>query len=379
MSTGDLRSLLSEPARIRALTQCVRAKIPPHDVDDVVQSTLADALAAASPPLDESALERWLNGIARHKVADYYRSHRRHELADGDIDRHDAPTDGHAESTRDLLHWVNGELPADSEAPRTLEWMMREADGDRLESIAAENNLTAPAVRQRVSRLRRYLKERWALQLAAAVTLVLVVGVGVYAYKTRGPAIEPEPTARVETPAFIAQKLRQSALADCRSGHWRTCLEQLDHAKVLDPAGDNAQAVAEARADIARALQPTPLPSPSTPEDRLVPAGEVPTTIRPKTEKTPAPLHSQGSNSTPNKPTKANSQSSSSEASSNAKVNSSTATPTNTQAQSNAVTLSYTQAQSSAEAVPKVQSAKAKPPAKAISKGSPLDFGNKQK
>ena len=291
MSTGDLRSLLCEPARIRALTQCIRAKIPHHDVADVVQSTLADALAAAAPPSDESSLNRWLTGIARHKVADYYRGHRRHEQVDGDLDRHDAPSDGQTESTRDLLRWVDGELASDCNAPRTLEWMMREADGDCLESIAAENNLSAPAVRQRVSRLRRYLKERWALQLAAAIALVVVVGV--CAYKQHLPAIEPEPTARVESVELIAQKLRQSALADCRSEKWVTCREQLDRAKALDPAGDSASAIVEARANIVSATQPAPVPAPSAPEERLLPAGDSAKGLPPKKPTTPAPLHSQ--------------------------------------------------------------------------------------
>ncbi len=292
---GHLRNLLSEPARIRTLTQSVRAKIPPHDVDDVVQSTLADALSAAAPPLDEEALDRWLAGIARHKVADYYRSHSRREVADDNLDRHDAPTEGHPESARDLLHWVNNELPVDAEAPRTLEWMMREADGDRLESIAAENNLSAPAVRQRVSRLRRYLKERWALQLAAAITLVVVIGV--VAYKKHSPLIEPEPTARVESPLLVAQKLRQSALADCRSAHWQTCLEQLDRAKALDPVGDTASTIADARADIARAMQPAPAPTTSAPEERLVPAGDGAKSAPVMQQKEPAPRHTKASSS----------------------------------------------------------------------------------
>ena len=291
MSSVDLRTLLSEPTRIRALTQCVRAKIPTHDVDDVVQSTLTDALSAACPPLDVPALDRWLVGIARHKVADYYRSQRR-ERADGDIDGHNVAADSHPESTRDLLHWVHGELRSDSEAPRTLEWMMREADGDRLESIAEENNISAPAVRQRVSRLRRYLRERWLLQLSAAVTLV-ALAVGVYAYHQRGPTVEPEPMVRVDSPAQVAERLRQAALADCRSARWQACLQQLDRAKILDPAGDRSSAIIAARTDIERGLQPTPVPAPSASDQRLVPAGKEPNTLESSPQKAPRPLHSQ--------------------------------------------------------------------------------------
>lgn len=322
MSSVDLRTLLGEPARIRALAQCIRARIPARDVDDVVQSTLTDALCATCPPLDEPALDRWLVGIARHKVADYYRSHRRHEWIEGDIDHHNVAADTHSESARDLLHWVHGELPADSEAPRTLEWMMREAEGDRLESIAAENNISAPAVRQRVSRLRRYLRERWSLQLAAAVTLLALV-VGVYAYRRRPLTVEPEPTMRAESLAQAAQKLRDSALLDCRGGHWQTCLEQLDRAKALDPAGDGASAIVAARSDIERALLPTPSPAPSVSDQRSVPAGQEPNSLEPQPQQV-APLHSPPVKSNSAKKARGPAQAASSQAPSNAQKSSPT-------------------------------------------------------
>ncbi len=277
------------------------------------QPLLADALTAAAPPLEESALDRWLNGIARHKVADYYRSHRRHVLIDAELDGQSAPT--HSENARDLLRWVKHELPVGSEAPRTLEWMMREADGDRLESIAEENNLSAPTVRQRVSRLRRHLRERWALQLAAAVTLAVVVAV--YVYKKRGPTIEPEVVRRAEPPALVAQKLRQAALADCRSGQWQTCLDQLDRAKALDPAGEGASVIAEARADIARALQPALAPVPSASEQRQAPAQQVTKATQPKHRRAPAPVQSQSPKSKSEPKVLQNTQSANDQANSN--------------------------------------------------------------
>lgn len=330
MSTVDLRRLLGEHARIRALTQCIRARIPAHDVDDVVQSTLTAALCSsaswsACPPQDEPAVDRWLLGIARHKVADYYRSHRRREWIDGDIDHDDVAADTHAESARDLLHWVQRELAADPQAPRTLEWMMREADGDRLETIAAENDISAPAVRQRVSRLRRYLRQRWSLQLAAVVTLLALI-VGVYTHRRPAFTLEPEPTLRARSPARAAQKLRESALVDCRNGHWQACLERLDRAKTLDPAGDRASAVIAARADIERALLPTPNPAPSPSEQRLVPAGQDPKSIEPVPRQV-APPQSLPIKRNSSKKTSGLSQSAPSQVSSNAQKSTPTRSP----------------------------------------------------
>jgi RNA polymerase sigma factor (sigma-70 family) len=262
---NDLRSQLSNPTLLRALAQAIRAKVPASDVEDVVQSTLADALAAAEPPNDPTAFERWLFGIARHKVADYYRRNRRHEVVDSDAVATSTNAATAPESARDLLRWVDQELPKEPETTRTLEWMMREASGDRLETIAQEQDVSAPAVRQRVSRLRRFLRERWALELAAALGLLVVV-TGIFAYRQNHarPPIGPEPVVRLAPlPAEQARKLRETALKACRAGEWKPCLTDLDRAKELDLAGDSASEVQEARIGAARALNPAPAPSPS--------------------------------------------------------------------------------------------------------------------
>ncbi len=261
MTPNDLRTWLSDPSRIRALTQAIRAKVPASDVEDVVQSALADALTAAEPPTDEAAFDRWLFGIARHKIADYYRRNRRQEVVDSDALATSTHTEPTPESARDLLRWVDQELPKEPETTRTLEWMMREASGDRLETIAQEHELSAPAVRQRVSRLRRYLRERWALELAAALGLLVVV-TGIFAYRQRHaqPTIGPEIVRVTPTPAEQARKLREAALTACRSGEWKPCLTDLDRAKDLDPAGDSSSEVQQARVGAARALNPPPNP-----------------------------------------------------------------------------------------------------------------------
>ncbi len=62
----------------------------------------------------------------------------------------------------------------------TLRWMVREADGDKLEAIAADEALPAERVRQRVSRLRRWMRGRWLAELAV-VTMLAVAGASVLA------------------------------------------------------------------------------------------------------------------------------------------------------------------------------------------------------
>ncbi|HEY5960603.1 MAG TPA: sigma-70 family RNA polymerase sigma factor [Polyangiaceae bacterium] len=262
--SNDLHGWLSAKPRLAALNQVIRTKIPAVDVDDVVQSTLADALTAREPPPDPAAFDRWLFGIARHKIADYYRRHRRHEVVDSDIVAGSICTEAVPDSANDLLRWVDRELPLEPETTRTLEWMMREADGDPLETIAKENDIAAPTVRQRVSRLRRYLRERWALQVAAALGLFVVV-TGLFAYRQheRRHALLPDP-ARVPSSIERAVELRKTALEACRVGEWKPCIDRLDRAKLLDPAGDVTVEVQAARSGASRALTPITAPSPST-------------------------------------------------------------------------------------------------------------------
>jgi len=262
MNPNELRKLLGDSSRRHTLAQCIRAKIPPSDVEDIVQSTLADALAAPQPPGEVEAFDRWLFGIARHKIADYYRRGRRHEALDDAVLTYDDAGGKSPESARDLLRWVNDELPQEPETSRTLEWMMREASGDNLETIANENQISAPAVRQRVSRLRRFLRERWAIQAAAALGLLAVLA-GLYTYqqsKTK-PTITPDLVKAEPSPVEQAQYLRQTALSACQAGRFQQCVTDLDRARAIDPVGDTGNDVRQARAAAAQALTPK-LPSP---------------------------------------------------------------------------------------------------------------------
>ena len=66
--------LLSSPELRELVERLVRRKVPQGEVDDLVQTVLCDALEAATPPVEEEQLRRWLVGITRHKIADFHRS-----------------------------------------------------------------------------------------------------------------------------------------------------------------------------------------------------------------------------------------------------------------------------------------------------------------
>src|SRR5258705_522792 len=76
------RDALADPALRRTLEDFVRRRVGPSDVDDVVQTVLVDALAAADRPEEGEALRKWIIGVARHKVADLHRARGRERPTD---------------------------------------------------------------------------------------------------------------------------------------------------------------------------------------------------------------------------------------------------------------------------------------------------------
>jgi DNA-directed RNA polymerase specialized sigma24 family protein len=158
------------PAFRRTLIGIVRRHVPESDVEDIVQSALTEALSPTAPT-DDEALQRWLIGVARHKIADRHRRSRRESFDVPELHVEAAP---HSEN--DLVRWAERALPQDDEEPRrTLEWMIREGDGEKLESIAASEQIPAPRVRKRVSRLREHLRAAWRKEVALLAALGIVI------------------------------------------------------------------------------------------------------------------------------------------------------------------------------------------------------------
>jgi RNA polymerase sigma factor (sigma-70 family) len=264
------QSLLAEPGLRRVLEDFVRRRVPASDVDDVVQTVLCDALASAARPADSEELKKWLLGIARHKVADHHRRAQREPAAElPEIEAHPPPIEERA-----LARWAEEQAASTGEAQKTLAWMAREGEGEKLESIAAEENVPAARVRQRVSRMRRWMKERWMAELAA-VALLSILAVVAWRFLRRPgemPEAKPEklqplppiaPPIAPEVPLEIerARSLRAEAVKRCDREEWQGCLDALDEAARLDPAGDTAKDVAEMRGRATRGLEPPVIPT----------------------------------------------------------------------------------------------------------------------
>ena len=165
---------LARPEVREGLVSFVRRVVARDDVSDVVQTVLCEALASPRSPTEPEELARWVRAIAKHKVVDYRRRSGRLVL---DPDVADAPA--HADVPPVDERRALGEVLAETTTSRdreTLDWMVREHQGEAFCAIAEEAGLTSPAVRKRVSRLRQALRSRlaWAAALVALVALGLV-------------------------------------------------------------------------------------------------------------------------------------------------------------------------------------------------------------
>jgi RNA polymerase sigma factor (sigma-70 family) len=287
------RDRLDDKKLYGLLSVVVRRKVPAADVEDLVQSTLADALGSAQAPSDEDELRRWVFGIARNKIADYYR-HRRREVPQEPPDLELAPGSrgGKEEphSARDLLRWAEEALPENDAAKQTFDWMLREGQGEKLEAIAEEEKLPAPQVRKRVSRLRQHLKRMWAVELGAVAVIALAFAIRAYLAR-REPQFAVHPDSAAVIPALErAAAMRKAALERCKAGDARQCLDGLDRAREVDRDGDAAEEIQRAREIAIRKLDEGSLPAArpsSSPAPSTTPAPR-PSTGREKAPRLPS-------------------------------------------------------------------------------------------
>jgi RNA polymerase sigma factor (sigma-70 family) len=171
--TDQQAARLADPALREALLKFARRRLPPGEVDDLVQNTLADALTSTSAPSEEADFRRWIRGIARHKIADAYRRRGRLPSLVTEVDGSAADP---GPAAGELTQWIERELPKTEGAQATLHWLLRESEGETLDDIARDAALPAPRVRQRVSRLRRHFQTRWLALGAAGLALLIAAG-----------------------------------------------------------------------------------------------------------------------------------------------------------------------------------------------------------
>lgn len=257
---------LGDPALRRTLIRLVRRRVPDREVEDIVQDTLIDVLAAPAAPRDPRALRHWASGIARHKVVDFHRRASRESLATtGPVDaRVEAPEPG----ALDLRKWAEGRLPPGDRSRRAFQWMLEESEGEKLEHLAERDRVAPATVRQQVARLRRHLRARWSAEVAVLVAAGVFIAAFFAGWTARretmhdDPAIAPPPRAAAPSPSERAHHERIVAFDRCEAGDYRGCLDALDRAAALDPFGDDDEAARDLRRRAETELAPRPTPAP---------------------------------------------------------------------------------------------------------------------
>lgn len=192
----------------RWLAAIVRHRVPHADADDVVQSVLCDALASSCAPADDREISKWIFGIARNKVADFHRRAKRENESHEEMS-----TGARGGEMRVMLRAVIDDASARNH--EALEWIVREHEGEELASIAEELSIPAPVVRQRVSRLRRALRERW-LGATGVLVLLLASVAGMTEWKSRHAheSIAPDTAGSPLAAAFLTDANGEWRVAD---------------------------------------------------------------------------------------------------------------------------------------------------------------------
>jgi DNA-directed RNA polymerase specialized sigma24 family protein len=306
-----LNERLSSPELRNLVERFVRRRVPEREVDDLVQTVFVDALSSKRPPDEDEALRKWLVGITRHKVADFHRRGGRVKLVELPEQLEGDAVAPH--SAHEWADWAEKQAEDDPDAKRTLDWMAREGDGEKLAHIAEQERIPATQVRQRVSRMRRFMKRRWAAELAAVAAIVIIAIVAWRWLREPEPIANPQPDV-VPVPETVppvppniqrARQLRAEAEAECESEAWRNCLDKLREAAGLDPDGARDKKVSELEQRAQDALQPPPdptetAPAPSASDSMKI--GPAPESTRPAPKLEPSPKTVPSPKSTPPAP-----------------------------------------------------------------------------
>jgi len=261
--------LLTHPDVTKPIVRILRsAGIRPQDMGDGVADVQVRILHSLRnrPQLPwPGTVDAW-KGLAitstKHFLLDLWKkAKRRKKLGDvgavvEDVDAHEAearrlserdPLD-HQKGLRVLDEYLAESKKGDLDA-RILDALLD--DKDQAE-IATELGLTHQQVRDRVRVMRA--------AFGAKVTAILGSGALAVFLLLKGPAepgyyaLGPETVFTEASPQEESADLRDMARGPCRESRWKECLELLDEAARLDPAGDRAPEVQAARDHIAEGL-----------------------------------------------------------------------------------------------------------------------------
>ena len=257
---------------IRAVLK--RRTVPEADLEDLTHDVIERALVTPAPPAGLEACKALVSKMASDVAVDSWRRARRRSKVNAGLYENPDNRPGLAVGASDAVHareqiaFFRGQVDKGVITARQATILARHAEEVPGAEIADELRVAHQTVHNELSAGRRVLRASWAAYAAvgvlAGVSLILWLlhDRDNMAKKTPREEIRPDPSAGPQgpTPLQIARDQRRDALHACDIGNYADCLEGLDRAAKVDPAGDASPAVQEARRNAAQRLdeqQPT--------------------------------------------------------------------------------------------------------------------------
>jgi DNA-directed RNA polymerase specialized sigma24 family protein len=225
------------------------------DIDDLTQEVLVKALALRESPATLSECVALARKMARDLAIDRMRQRRiRGRFLAGPCENPDdvAATANAASDIPDAidiqrqLDFARRQAEAGAITARQVAILEDEANEVPQAEIAQRLNVSHQTVRNDLSLARRVMRASWA-SYASAVLLAVFGAIVAFVFGRHDPHVaapapdthdDPPVAPPEETPEHRADVLRLQAVRACDVQQWAECLDALNQASALDPAGD---------------------------------------------------------------------------------------------------------------------------------------------
>jgi DNA-directed RNA polymerase specialized sigma24 family protein len=244
------RQILSDRKVHESIRTIARRRgMPEQEVDDILDTVIADAMEDGSLPLDDrEEAKRYLDACARNKSIDEGRKRARRSMREVPVDEstmaaEELPSDERVRAARLVEE-------GEKRFPRAFGWFLRNLFGGETHvQIALEANVSPAHVRKEVSRVRHALQGLGTLVAACIVVLFALHhrrapgGLPVdhddlATTASTAPMTPPPPSSAVpKTPVEEGRALRLEARQLCDEGEWELCRYEIARARDLDPDG----------------------------------------------------------------------------------------------------------------------------------------------
>lgn len=266
---------LAKPEMRDAIQDVLRRRgVRAIDSEDLAHDVLERALRVSRPPQSRDECLSLVRKMAKDMAIDSFKLRRgRAKYNAGPYENPDeapahAPTPGEERHPIDAarqLDVVGQQIASGTITARQASILASNALDIPHAEIAAQMNLAPQTVRNELGAARRTARASWASYLATS--LLAVVGLVIW-QMTRAPEpvsapspYPPPPEVDAGSDASMheelspAQRYRREAAEFCGHGRSRDCLDDLDIAAGLDPAGDSAPDVQHMRETATRILR----------------------------------------------------------------------------------------------------------------------------